>query len=79
MTEADVLILDLKRKKNVPRHLFIARGYESEIGLLRALRSKWSEPDSIPVHVLSMSSFRRSFHMTEDEYINIILEKEKNK
>lgn len=77
ITEADVVILDLKKEKNYKRHIIVTAGYKTEIGLLRALRAKWTDPNTIPAHVINFNSYRRSFHMTEDEYINYIIKKEK--
>ena len=77
ITEADVILLDLKTQKNQTVTIYIPRKYANAAQVLLAIKRGWQEPDLLPVHILKYSSYRRSFHMTEDDYINYIIKKEK--
>ena len=77
ITEADVILLDLKTQKNETVTIYLPREYANANSLLLAIKKGWTDPDLLPVHILKYISYRRSFHMTEDEYINYIIKKEK--
>jgi hypothetical protein len=77
ITEATVVALDLKKHRSVERVVYVPKDYETNIGLLRAIQNSWTDSKTVPVHILESKSYRRDFHMTETEYINYIIEKEK--
>ena len=79
ITEAVVIILDIENQKNYTQTVYLAKGFTSEIGFLRRLRRTWQDKSkTLPVHVLTMKTYRRNFHLTEDELINLIIRKEQN-
>ena len=77
ITEAEVIVLDLKTQKNETRTVYMPREFENAAQLLQAIKKHWATEDQLPVHVLKFDSYRRSFHMTDAEYINYIIKKEK--
>lgn len=76
-TQATVLILNLKTRKSKEKTIYLVGSYQSDASLLRSLKLTWPDPNTVPVHVIRQESEKRSFHMTENEYINYIITKEK--
>lgn len=79
ITECVVIMLDLKNKQNFEKQMYVAGGYPDPEDLLKHIRRTWFDTETVPVHILSHTYYRRSFHMTEDQYITYIIESEKEK
>ena len=77
ITEANVIVLEPEKQKSYTMTIFLPKTYTNDASLLSALKKSWNRPDTVPVHIMKQKTYKRSFHMTEAEYINFIINKEK--